>query len=369
MSPDSSKQKPFVYDAQVDPGEVRHINYEVGETYLGRPVELPVTIINGEHAGPRLFVSAAMHGDEVNGVKVVQEVAGRYDPAKLHGTIVCMHVLNVPGYIAQQRYIPIYDQDLNRAFPGSPHGSTASRMANVIYERFISRCDMGLDFHTSTRNRMTVFHARGDMEDEGIQRLVEAFGPILVLSGAGSPKMMRRVATEAGIPTLTIEMGEANRFQPLLIEMGLQGVENVLAAYEMYEGTTPERLPIQKVLTSDQEKSWIRADNGGVVEMKWGPSPVVEEGETICVIADHFKTQEHVVTAPFTGLLAGILANPRVLPGHPIVHLVEIDEEERELIESFAERVGFSAHGTFHWMGQMGDQLATRMHEVYEPAE
>ncbi|WP_318571069.1 succinylglutamate desuccinylase/aspartoacylase family protein [Salinigranum marinum] len=361
MSPDSSRQRPFVYDAQVDPGEVRHINYEVGETYLGQPVELPVTIINGEHPGPRLFLSAAMHGDEVNGVKVLQEVAGRYDPAKLHGTIVCLHVLNVPGYIAQQRYIPIYDQDMNRAFPGSEHGSTASRMAHVIYDRFVSNCDMGIDFHTSTRNRMTVFHARADMADEGIQRLVDAFGAPLVLSGAGSAKMLRRVATEDGIPTLTIEMGEANRFQPLLIDLALQGVENVLAAYEMYPDATPERTDFRKVLTSTQEKAWIRANNGGLVEMKWGPYPIVEEGETICVISDHFKTEEHAVTAPFTGFLIGILANPRVLPGHPLVHLVEVDDDEREIIESIYDLAGFTRHGTFHWMGKMGDRLSARL--------
>ena len=114
MSSKHDTPRPFRYDAEVDPGEVRHVQYEVGETYLGRPVELPVTIINGEHAGPRLCLSAAIHGDEVNGVKVLQEVADRYDPANLHGTIVCLHVVNVPGYIAQQRYLPIYDQDLNR---------------------------------------------------------------------------------------------------------------------------------------------------------------------------------------------------------------------------------------------------------------
>jgi predicted deacylase len=361
MSSDATKREPFLDDAQVNPGERRHVNYEIGETYLGRPIEVPVTIINGHHPGPRLFLSAAMHGDEVNGVKVLQEVAGRYDPEKLHGTIVILHVLNVPGYIAERRYIPIYDQDMNRAFPGSKHGSTASRMANTIYERFVKNCDIGLDFHTSTRNRITVFHARADMEDEGIQRLVDAFNPPLVISGEGSPGMLRRVATEDGIPMLTIEMGEANRFQPLLIDLAVQGIENVLAAYEMYPEATPQRTDFQKVLTSDQEKAWIRADEGGIVEMKWGPYPIVEEGETICVISNHFNTEEHVVSAPFTGFLVGILANPRVLPGHPLVHLVEINEEEREGIESMYDRVGFSRHGTFHWMGKMGEQLSANL--------
>jgi len=363
MSSESDSPRPFRYDAEVDPGEIRHIHYDVGETYLGRPVEIPVTIINGEHAGPRLCLSAAIHGDEVNGVKVLQEVADRYDPGGLHGTIVCLHVVNVPGYIAQQRYLPIYDQDLNRSFPGTERGSTASRMARIIWDRFVSECDIGLDFHTSTRNRMTVFHGRADMDDEGIQRLVDAAGIPLVISSEGSSGMLRRVATQKGTPVVTVEMGEANRFQPMLIDLGVQAVENVLAAYEMHPEATPQRPEFQKVLTSKDQKKWIRADNGGLVDMKWGPLPVVDEGETICVISDHFRTEEHVVEAPFDGFLAGILANPRVLPGHPLVHLVEIEEKDRELVWKAFESVGFARHGTFHWMGKMGERMTESLFE------
>jgi len=361
MSTAHDTARPFRYDAEVDPGEKRHIDYPIGETYLGRSVEIPVTIINAEHPGPRMFVTAAIHGDEVNGVKVVQEVADRYDPADLHGTLVCIHVVNVPGYIAQQRYLPIYDQDLNRSFPGTSTGSTASRMAKVIYDRFISKCDFGLDFHTSTRNRVTVFHGRADMENEGVRGLVEQAGFPLVLSSEGDSSMMRRVATEDGIPTTTVEMGEANRFQPLLIDLGLQAVENVLAANDMYPDTVRRDAGFQRVLSSEEEKRWIRADDGGLVDMKWGPLPIVDEGETICVVSDHFKREQHVVEAPFDGFLVGILANPRVLPGHPLVHLMEITDEDRDLIASVYDRVGFARFGTFHWMGRTNEQLGEEL--------
>jgi predicted deacylase len=157
MSTAHDEPGPFRYGAEVGHGEVHHIHYDVGETYLGRPVEIPVTIVNGEHAGPRICPSAAMHGDEVSGVKILQEVAGRYDPADLHGTIVCLHVVNVPGYIAQQRRLPLYDRDLNRSFPGTSGGLTASRMARITWDRFVGKCDIGLKFHTSTRNRVSTF--------------------------------------------------------------------------------------------------------------------------------------------------------------------------------------------------------------------
>jgi len=361
MSSHTDEARPFRYDAEVDPGEKRHIEYEVSETYLGRPVEIPVTIINGEHPGPRLYLSAAIHGDEVNGVKVCQEVADRYEPAHLHGTIVVIHVVNVPGYNAQQRYLPIYDQDLNRSFPGTSGGSTASRMAKVIYDRFVSHCDFGLDFHTSTRNRMTVFHARADMTDDATVELVEQSGIPLTISGAGNEKMLRRVATEDGTPIITVEMGEANRFQPLLIDLGMQAVENVLAANEMYPDAEARYPAFSKVLTSEDQKRWIRADYGGLVDMKWGPYPLVEEGETICVIADHFGQESHVVEAPFDGFLVGILANPRVLPGHPLVHLVEVTEEDKTAVRAAYERIGFARHGTFHWMGETDPDLVDNL--------
>jgi predicted deacylase len=144
----------------VRPGEKRHVRYEIGETYLGDPVEIPVTIINGAEPGPRLCLTAAIHGDELNGVKVCQGVAERYSPEALHATLVVLHVVNVPAYQAQQRYIPIYDQGLNRSFPGRVGGNTASRMAHEVFERFVNRCDLCLDFYTSTRNRTTTYHAR-----------------------------------------------------------------------------------------------------------------------------------------------------------------------------------------------------------------
>lgn len=351
-SPDKSEEK-----RRVDAGEKRHFEYEVGESYLGQPVEMPVTIVNGERSGPRLFLSAAVHGNEINGVKVIQRMTDRYEPTDLHGTLVCLHVVNVPGYRAEERYLPIYDRDLNRSFPGLGDGSEASRMAKTIYDQFVGQCDVGLDFHTSTRNKLTLMHARADMDDEGVTRLVDAFGAELVLSGAGTEGALRREATEDGIPTATIEMGEEDRFQPVLIERAVNGVENAMAEYDLLPETDPDPAAFGKVLESDGEKEWLRADTGGLVDMKWGPHPIVSEGETICVISDHFAQEEHAVEAPFTGLLIGILANPRVLPGRPLVHLVELSEDERNAAESTFEEIGFQAQRTFHWMGETSDDI------------
>lgn len=330
---DPTEPVPFRYDAEVTPGEKRHIRYEIGETYLGDPVSIPVTIINGEHGGPTIFLTAAIHGDELNGVKVVQEIADQYSPRDVHGTIVCIHVANIPAYQAQQRYIPIYDQDLNRAFPGNANSTTAERMANEIYSRFISNCDLGIDFHTSTRNRTTMYHVRANLDDPAVERLARSFAANVILYGEGERNSLRAVATNDGIPTITAEMGRAHRFQPTLIDKAIEGTTSVFAEY----GIVPDELVRWpgwvKKTAADSEKRWLRADSGGLVEMKWGPYPLVHEGETICTITDHFKTSERIVTAPFTGLLLGALENPIALPGHPLCHIVRIDADTRDEIE------------------------------------
>lgn len=329
---------PFHYDAEVDPGDKRHLRYEISETYLGDPIELPVTVINGAEEGPRVFLAAASHGDELNGVKILQEAAARYDPEEVHGTLVCLHVLNVPGFLAQTRYVPIYDQDLNRSFPGRQTSNTAERMAHEIWTRFVSRCDYGIDLHTSTRNRTNMFHVRADMSDPEAERLARAFGANLILKGSGDEGSLRTVATRNGIPTITVEMGKAQRFEPPLIERALDGIESVLAEY----GVLPDAIVewagwLEVIEQAASEKTWLRADEGGLVEMQWGPSPIVKRGETICTISDHFKREEHAVTAPFTGIVVGFSENPVAQPGHPLCHLIRIDEETRATIEEQIE--------------------------------
>ncbi|SFR45297.1 succinylglutamate desuccinylase/aspartoacylase family protein [Halogeometricum limi] len=337
-----SDPKPFRYEAEVPPGQKRHLRYEISETYLGDPVEIPVTVINGEHGGPTVFMTAALHGDELNGVKVLQEVAARYDPTRIHGTVVCIHVANVPGYLAQQRYIPIYDLDLNRSFPGRNSSNTAERMANQIYERFIRPCDIGLDFHTSTRNRTTMYHVRADMSRPDVARLARSYGSNLILSGEADAGSLRTVATNDGTPTITVEMGRAHRFQLPLIERAMEGVDSVLAEY----GLLPNR-PVAwpgwtRIVENASDKAWIRADTGGLVEMQYDGVPLVYEGDTICTISNHFKTREKRVAAPFTGLIIGVLQNPVAAPGHPLCHLVSVDEKTLREIEREIEAGEFS---------------------------
>ncbi|WP_101298142.1 succinylglutamate desuccinylase/aspartoacylase family protein [Halegenticoccus soli] len=324
----------FTYNGgKVGPGETQNLRYGISETYLGDPIRIPVTIINGERPGPTVFLTAATHGDELNGIEVVREVAHEWDLSDLAGTLVCLPVLNVPGFLFQQRYLPIYDRDLNRSFPGREGSTSAKRMAHVIYTNFIEPCDLGLDFHTSTRGRTNMLHVRADMSDPAVERLAKAFGTNVIIDSEGPEGTLRGEATKAGTPTITIEMGEAHRFQRALIDDALAGVESVFAEYGLRETSTVRWPGWRTVITGDREKTWIRADAGGIVDMHFERGALVHEGDQICTITNPFKDDNVGVEAPFTGLLVGVLENPVVYPGNPVCHLVALDERTRRVVE------------------------------------
>ena len=325
----------FTYNGgAVAPGETQNIRYGISETYLGDPVRIPVTIINGERDGPTVFLSAAAHGDELNGIEVVREVAHEWDLSELAGTLVCLPVLNVPGFLAQQRYLPVYDRDLNRSFPGKPGSTSSNRMAHRIYSNFIEPCDFGLDFHTSTRGRTNMLHVRGDMADDAVHRLAMSFGSSVILDSEGPSGTLRGEATDDGTPTITIEMGEAHRFQRELIDDALAGVRSVFAEYELLTADTVRWPGWRTIVAGSGEKTWLRADSGGIVDTHYESGSLVREGDRIATITNPFKEAAVAVEAPFTGLLIGVLENPVVYPGNPLCHLVEIDEPTRRALET-----------------------------------
>ncbi|MFB6094291.1 MAG: succinylglutamate desuccinylase/aspartoacylase family protein [Halanaeroarchaeum sp.] len=327
--------EPFTYiGGRVDPGETANIRYSISETYMGDPIRVPVTIVNGEEPGPTVFLSAAAHGDELNGIEVVREVAYEWDHGGLHGTLILLPVLNVPGFLFQQRYLPIYDRDLNRSFPGDGTSTSAKRMAHEIFRNFIAPADLGIDFHTSTRGRTNMLHVRADVGEASVSRLAHAFGSHVIIDSEGAEGTLRREATDAGAPTITIEMGEAHRFQRPLIDRALDGVASVFAEYGLRPGESVS-WPGWRTIIDTEHKTWLRADAGGLVEMHVERGDVIEAGERIATITNPFKTASTAVRAPFTGLLVGVLENPVVYPGNPLCHLVELDDPTMRAYRNF----------------------------------
>ncbi len=325
----------FTYrGGSVAPGETADIRYTVSETYLGDPLRLPVTIINGERPGPTVGLTAATHGDELNGVEVVRTVAQSWDMEELAGTVVCLPVVNVPGFLAQQRYLPILDRDLNRSFPGDPSGTSAKRIAATVFENFIEPLDILLDFHTSTRGRNNMLHVRAEMGNSAVDRLARAFAAEVIIASRGPDGSLRREATAAGVPAITVELGAAHRFQRDLITSALDGVVSVFAEYGLLAHEAVQWPGWRTIVDEEREKTWIRADAGGIVEMRYDRGSLVHEGDEICRISNPFMRDTVGVPAPFTGVIVGVLENPVVYPGNPLVHFVGLDERTTRVLEA-----------------------------------
>jgi predicted deacylase len=324
----------FTYSGgTVDTGQTVDLRFAVSETYFGDPIRIPVSIVNGVEPGPTVFLSAAVHGDELNGIEVVREVTQVVDHEDLCGTLVCLPVLNVPAFMSQQRYMPIYDRDMNRAFPGSADSTSAKRMAARIFENFIRPCDLGIDFHTSTRGRTNMIHVRANMADDDVSRLAQAFASNVIISSEGPSGSLRREASDAGVPTITVEMGEAHRFQRELIDRALTGVVSVLAEFGLRPTDKVAWPGWRTIIDGQKEKTWLRADAGGLVEMHHQEGALVYEGDQICTISNPFKSESSTVEAPFTGLIVGVLENPLVYPGNPLCHLVHLDQGTQRALE------------------------------------
>jgi len=307
-------------DTIVLPGETRHIRLPVSESYVSTSIEIPLTIINGISEGPIVFVCAASHGDECNGTAIARELIYGADHSNLRGVLVVAPVLNLPGFLRNERDLPD-GRDLNRNFPGKPDGNSAQRIANAIFTKILQKCDFGLDLHTASRGRSNILQVRGDMSNAEVRRIARAFGSEIVIDEAGLQGTLRRAATESGIPTITAEIGESQRFEKELVKSGLAGVINVLYELGMLKGKTV--LPLFQVIIKKTE--WVRADRGGILEMITEPRALVSEGQELCTITNPFGNEVGTVRAPFTGMVVGITNYPMVSPGSPICHLVKLD--------------------------------------------
>jgi predicted deacylase len=307
-------------DTIVLPGETRHMRLAVSESYVSTQIEIPLTIINGMAEGPIVYVCAASHGDECNGTGIARELVYGVDHSSLRGVLVVAPVLNLPGFLRNERDLPD-GRDLNRNFPGKPDGNSAQRMADAIFTKMVQKCDYGLDLHTATRGRSNILQVRGDMSNNEVRRIARAFGSEIVIDEPGLAGTLRRAATESGIPTITAEIGESQRFEKELVKAGLDGVLNVLFELGMLKGKPVQ--PRFQVIVKKTE--WVRANKGGILEMIAEPRGLVFEGDELCTITNPFGKEVGTVRAPFTGMVVGITNYPMVSPGSPICHLVKLD--------------------------------------------
>jgi len=222
----------------VAPGERAEVKLNVIESYTAEPVAVPITVVRGA-PGPALFVTATVHGDELNGVGVLRALLDDTDWRALQGTLIAVPVANVPGFLAQDRRMPDR-RDLNRTFPGNRRGSLTSRLAEMLFREVIRKSHFGIDLHTAGRERTNYPHVRADLASPQVAALARWFGCALVVAGRGPERSLRRAAVKAGVPTIVYEAGSPLRFERPLIEIGVAGVLNVLSGLGMLAGSPGE---------------------------------------------------------------------------------------------------------------------------------
>jgi hypothetical protein len=318
---DSSITSLTVSGIAIQPGETREIYLKVSESFLSSSILIPVTVIRGKKPGPTAFVSAAIHGDEINGTDIVRRLIFDLDHEQLSGTLIAIPVVNIPGFLGQTRYLP-YHRDLNRFFPGSKNGHNAQRVAHRIFKEVVSKCDFGIDLHTASSGRANLPHVRGDMSDPEVRKLARAFGATVMVNQVGIRGSLRREATKAGVPTILFEAGEAGRFSKRVSQAGLRGVINVLAEMKMLPASAGQKRPPFQVIVRESE--WIRAEKGGILDLDIRPGDLIYKGDVIGEILNPFGRTVTQIRAPATGIIIGITTQPITVPGTGIAHVARL---------------------------------------------
>ncbi|AMN45811.1 succinylglutamate desuccinylase [Steroidobacter denitrificans] len=304
------KGKIHLLGSEVAPGTRKRLTWTSGAAIEGFASPTPVIVVNGKGAGPVLCLTGAVHGDELNGIEVARRVLDDIEAEELNGAVISVPIVNIQGFYRGTRYLPDR-RDLNRHFPGNPHGSAATRMAHSFFTEVVRHCSALIDLHTGSLNRTNLPQVRADLRMPQIARMTQAFGATVVLQSAGDFGSLRRAAGEAGIPAVTFEMGEPMRVQPEQVEHGAKAIETLMYSLGMTH---------QRRYWGDPEpvyyaSQWVRVDHGGILFSDVALGERVSEGELLGVVTDPISNRQYRVYAPASGRVLGMALNQVVLPG------------------------------------------------------
>ena len=316
----------FVFAGQaIAPASRRQIRLPAGRLPSGTELSLPIEVLHGHRPGPTVWLSGAIHGDEIVGVEIIRRVLEELDEKTLAGTLIAIPVVNVFGFVSGSRYLPDR-RDLNRCFPGSSRGSLASRLARVFVDQVVTPCDFGIDFHAGSDDRTNLAQIRGNLDDPETRRLALAFAPPLVVHSKTIRGSLRDTALKAGKKILLFEGGEPRRFSPAAVKAGVAGALRALAAVGIVEPGADTTIPAPTVEPAESRATtWVRASRGGIFRLGVKLGDRVARGELLGIIGDPSDRGGTEVRARVTGMVMGHAVNPLVHQGDGIVHLAELE--------------------------------------------
>ena len=305
------------------PGSRVKIEFPLADLYTHTPMSMPIQVIRGERDGPVVFVSAAIHGDEINGVEIIHRLLRLHTALRqLRGTLICIPIVNVFGFINQTRYLPD-GRDLNRSFPGSVRGSLTSRVAHLFLHEIAAKCDYGIDLHTAAAHRHNLPHIRANLEDRATLKLARSFQVPVLLNSNTPDGSLRRAAGDLGVKVVLFEGGERLRFNENVIRIGVRGVVAALRSLGMLPPRAARASLPEPVIA--RHTRWLRAARSGIhrIEVKLGQR--VRSGDVLGVISDPFGALAEQVIADLDGIVIGQTSLPLVNEGDALFHIARCD--------------------------------------------
>ena len=317
----------FLLGHEVPPNTAARLTWIPDEVPSGFTEETPVLVINGAKPGKTLCLTAAVHGDELNGIEMIRRVMFGIDAEKLTGTIIGVPVANIMGFRRNTRYLPDR-RDWNRYFPGNTRGSSASRMAYSFFTKIIMQCDALVDLHTGSFHRTNLPQLRADLSNDEVAKFAQNFGSIAVLNSRGNPSSLRVAAVKAGIPAVTIEAGEPMAMQSEVVEAGTVALNGLLSRMGMF-GRQGMRHRVSPVY---YKSSWVRANQSGILFSRASLGKRVSIGEVLGTVTDPITNKRSEIVSPHSGRILGMALDQVVMPGFAIYH-IGIQTPEAILIE------------------------------------
>jgi predicted deacylase len=310
----------------VMPGTTQRLSWSATELFEGVPVSTPVLVLNGTLPGPTLCLTAAVHGDELNGIEMVRRVMHDLEPSKVSGSIIGIPIVNVQGFRRGSRYLPDR-RDLNRYFPGNPSGSAAARIAHSFFINVVAKCDALIDLHTGSNERANLPQIRADLRDPDVVTLTQGFGSMVILHSTPTVGTLRHAATLAGIPTVTLEAGGPSQLELNEVKLGVKGIETLIHSLGMIKKRRRWGDPEPVYYRS----SWVRANNGGILLADVSLGSTVRKGDVLGTITDPMSNASSDLRSPYAGRIIGMARNQVVMPGFAAFHIgIQSDEAPSE---------------------------------------
>ena len=319
---------PFVLlNTAVEPGTATRLLWSPSKSYEGITAPTPTLIVNGAKTGPTLCLTAAIHGDELNGIEIIRRVLYNLNAEKLSGTVIGVPIVNLQGFRRGSRYLSDR-RDLNRFFPGNTTGSSAARIAYSFFHEIISHCDALVDLHTGSFHRTNLPQLRADLSNESVVKLTQGFGATVILHSEGAIGTLRGAAVAAGIPAVTLEAGEPMRLDDDAVAHGVKGIRTLLNQMGMLKKISlwGEPEPVY------HNSIWVRADQGGILFNQVELGERVNEGNLLGTVTDPITNIRSDIIAPSDGRIIGMALNQVVMPGFAAFHIA-IQTEDQALPE------------------------------------